>query len=643
MNRIGILGLVLLSQLAPFVFAEPAPAAKVRLAVIDLSVGDGLTDEEGKLLTVFIRDAIVNSGKFEVMDRQRVLDVLKEQNFSAAFTDETTRLVKMGKLLDANRIVGGRVGRFGRNWSLVLSLVDVNLGTLISSYAVPDAGSKENLLNSAPRAGLALVAVAEFIKAVGVLPPAEQVKAVIEKLKELNPRFDSKEHHKIEGGAVTELSFSSVGVTDISPLRALNRLSKLTMMPTAPNQNGAVGDLFALQGLPLKGLWCNGNPITDLSPLRGMPLTVLSCGGTQITDLLPLSGMRLSVLSVNDTTVTDLSPLEGMPLTVFWCNNTRVTDLSAIKAAPLRELKCDFVAERDVSILRSMKMLAKINDMPAGAFWMRVGAAGAPPANRGRSGKTSGALPMQERQPKSVDDGFVREVSALPPDEQLARVMAKIKQLNPGIPCEETHSVEDGAVAEFSLIVTGGEHTDISPLRAFVRLRHFTCINHHRSPGSRPLLDLNPLRGLALTKINVRRMTIDDLRPLRGMPLVELDFAGSRVVDFSGIQGLQLKRVTLASNTSSLAPLAGMPIEWLRCDGTPVRDLSPLKGMPLTWLLCNDSQVSDLSALQETPLRILRCDAKVAKQNAKVLQSIKTLQKINDLPPAKFLASVGNP
>jgi len=369
----AILGLVLLSQAATFTFAAAADSRKVRLAVIDLSAGDGFTVEEGKMLTVFIRDAIVNSGQFEVLDRQRVADILNEQKFSEAFTDETARLVKVGKLLDANRVIGGRVGRFGNNWSLVLSLVDVNLGSLVSSYAVPDAGTKENLLTSAPRAGLALVALAEFIKTTAALPPEKQVAAVIAMLKEFNPQFDGREQHKIEAGAVTELAISTAGVTDISPLRALKRLKKLTITPSGANQKGGVWDLSALQGMPLRWLYCHNNPITDLSPLKGMPLTVLSCNGAQVKDLAPLAGMKLTVLSVNDTEVRELAPLEGMPLTVLWCNNTKVNDLSPLKAMRLQELKCDFVADRDAAILRGMKTLAKINDTAGPAFWMRVG------------------------------------------------------------------------------------------------------------------------------------------------------------------------------------------------------------------------------------------------------------------------------
>ncbi|MCX6908616.1 MAG: protein kinase, partial [Verrucomicrobia bacterium] len=188
-----------------------------------------------------------------------------------------------------------------------------------------------------------------FVKSVSAMPPEQQVGAVVTKLKELNPNFDGKETHKIEGGAVTMLGFSTVGITDISPVKALKWLRTLTITPPVLNQKGSLENLAPLQGMQLTWLWCHNNPITDLSPLKGMPLTTLSFGGTQVSDIAPLTGMKLQVLSFNDTVVSELGPLEGMPLTVLWCNNTKVGDLSSVKATPLREIKCNFIAERDAA------------------------------------------------------------------------------------------------------------------------------------------------------------------------------------------------------------------------------------------------------------------------------------------------------
>ena len=66
----------------------------------------------------------------------------------------------------------------------------------------------------------------QWVNDVAALPPEEQVKAVGERLKQLNPQFNGKltdttwnNPPKIEQGAVTELALKSDGAADISPLR----------------------------------------------------------------------------------------------------------------------------------------------------------------------------------------------------------------------------------------------------------------------------------------------------------------------------------------------------------------------------------------------------------------------------------------
>ncbi len=213
---------------------------------------------------------------------------------------------------------------------------------------------------------------AALLVTIGTLPAERQVAVVMAKLKSLNPGFDGKETHRIQGNAVTELAFSTAAVTTIWPVQAMKWLRSLTLSPWAANQKGSLSDLSELQGMALTALYCHNNPIRDLSPLKGMPLAALTCGGTEVSDLTPLAGMKLTLLSCNDTAVSSLSPLQGMPLTVLWCNNTKVTDLSPLRATPLKELRCDFVPERDAPVLREIKSLTKINDTPAGVLWIRL-------------------------------------------------------------------------------------------------------------------------------------------------------------------------------------------------------------------------------------------------------------------------------
>jgi hypothetical protein len=259
--------------------------------------------------------------------------------------------------------------------------------------------------------------LAGWLREVAALPAAEQVKAVADKLKELNLGFDGQVTHQIEGGVVTQLALSTDRVTSIAPLRALTGVKELLcagshwtkgqladleplrgMQLTRLNfwANNRVTDLSPLAGMKLASLDCSGTAVADLEPLRGMPLEYLNCrecpgiqslaplegmplkrldcSRAHVTDLTPLRGMKLDSLAFSCTPVSDLSPLRGMKLTTLGCKATKVTDLSALRGMPLKVLWCDFQAERDAAILRSLEALETINDKSAAEFWKEVDA-----------------------------------------------------------------------------------------------------------------------------------------------------------------------------------------------------------------------------------------------------------------------------
>lgn len=259
--------------------------------------------------------------------------------------------------------------------------------------------------------------LAGWLEEVAALPAEEQVKAVAAKLKDLNPGFDGQVTRHIEGGVVTQFEFTTDRVTNITPLRALTGLTRLSCAASgwAKGQlanleplrgmrltrlsffaNRGVADLSPLAGMKLTSLDCSGTLVTDLEPLRGMPLTDLNCrecpgipslaplqgmplkrldcSRARVSDLAPLRGMSLDSLSISCTQVADLSPLRGMKLKTFGCKGTKATDLSVLRGIPLKSLFWDFQAERDAAILRSFETLERIDDKPVAEFWKEVDA-----------------------------------------------------------------------------------------------------------------------------------------------------------------------------------------------------------------------------------------------------------------------------
>jgi len=449
---------------------------------------------------------------------------------------------------------------------------------------------------TAPLAGggdmpLALLTPAfqQWKKEVEAMPAERQLEAVSKKLVELNPGFDGKltgfrgtGNRKtgmplIEDGVVTQISFETDNVTDISPVRALSGLTYLTCEGSGISK-GKLSDLSPLDGMQLRRLLSGFNPaITELLPLKGMPLIDVQVHNTQVSNLLPLKGMALAILHVGSTKVSDLSPLKDMPLEKLFCGYTQVSDLSPLEGMsltvldcehtsvsdhsplhnmPLKELHLDFKRERHSQLLHSIKTLETINSKPAADFWKEV----------------EGKKPLLFQ--SLGFDKWVKDVAAMPAEQQVEAVAGKLMELNPDFDGKVTPRIVGKEVEQLTFL--SDKASDISPVRALVKLKLLNCSG--TSPRKGQLSDLSPLQGMKLTFLNCASTQVTDLSPLRGMPLTFLACGETHVFD--------------------LAPLDGMPLTSLFCNVTQVSELSPLKGMPLTVLACKGTMVSDLSPLE---------------------------------------------
>lgn len=187
---------------------------------------------------------------------------------------------------------------------------------------------------------------AAWIRSTVALTAPEQVRRVLEKLKELNPFFDSSlAKSKIENDRVVELAFSTQKVVDLWPVRALPFLKKLDLGDD--KNQGQLCDISCLKGMKFQELNLQNTRVADLSPLQGMPLTSLDCGWTRVASLAPLKGMRLTALMISETPIADLAPLKDLPL---------------------QRLECEKINATEYAPLRAIRTLKTINDQPAAEF-----------------------------------------------------------------------------------------------------------------------------------------------------------------------------------------------------------------------------------------------------------------------------------
>jgi serine/threonine protein kinase/Leucine-rich repeat (LRR) protein len=490
----------------------------------------------------------------------------------------------------------------------------------------------------------------------------------------------------LSGMPLTSLDCANDAISDFSPLHGM----PLTRVFCG---NTRMRDLSPLKGLHLTVLVCDTMPLSELSPLRGMPLTELDCHRTQVADLSPLREMPMTILDCAHTAVADLSPLKAMKLSKLACDETQVTDLSPLKGMPLQELTVSTTPVSDLSpldglnlvrlcftpgkitkgieVVRRMKSLGVIgssdwpaDQQPAAEFWRKYDA--------GVFGKPEAIVKPIITFNDPAFKKWEQEVAALPAEKQVAAVVKKLQQFNPGYDGEEKHTIETDQVVQLELV--GHDLTDLSPVRAMSALRDLRC----QGKPDCLLKDLSPLKGLPLTTVSFASSRVSDLSPLRGMKLTGIGVQSCPITDFSPLQGMPLEQIwAWQVQVTDLTPLKGMPLNLLHLASTPVKDLSPLAGMPLISLWCNDSNVTDLkplhglplkqlfcrhdkisdlsplqgaplleldvlgtnvtdlSALKDMPLEKLSCDF-VGQRDAKILRSIKTLKVINDKPIAEF-------
>jgi serine/threonine protein kinase/tetratricopeptide (TPR) repeat protein len=128
--------------------------------------------------------------------------------------------------------------------------------------------------------------------------------------------------------------------------------------------------------------------------------------------------------------------------------------------------------------------------------------------------------------PREADE-FERDIAALPAEEQIKAVRARLKELNPGFDGSVAPSINMGVVTQFNFLT---DHvTDISPVRALTGLQQAAFGGS--APDKNKLRDLSSLRGMKLkqlsTEIEPQRnafvlRSIKTLEEINGRPAAEV-------------------------------------------------------------------------------------------------------------------------
>lgn len=107
----------------------------------------GIEQSQAEVLTDAIRAEISHLGKFDIMERSEMDNILKEQGFqSSGACDDDACALEMGKILAVRYMVLGSVGMLGKTYSISVRLVDVGTGKIVRNKSEYYKGEIDKLL-----------------------------------------------------------------------------------------------------------------------------------------------------------------------------------------------------------------------------------------------------------------------------------------------------------------------------------------------------------------------------------------------------------------------------------------------------------------------------------------------------------------
>lgn len=107
--------------------AESAQADKMRIAVMDFKA-DGVSAKTAQRVAELIRNRMINTRKYVVVERKQMRMIIKEQGLQRTGCTDEDCAVKIGKLLSANKMLIGTVMNMGGELIITGRIVDVEKG-----------------------------------------------------------------------------------------------------------------------------------------------------------------------------------------------------------------------------------------------------------------------------------------------------------------------------------------------------------------------------------------------------------------------------------------------------------------------------------------------------------------------------------
>lgn len=112
------------------------PNNKLNIAVVDFAPRN-VSVSDASIISDFLRIRLVNTNVFNVIEKENMKDILKEQNFQQSGCTDIETAVQIGKILNVRKLVFGSYGLFLEEvYHISVSIVDVETGKIVASQKV---------------------------------------------------------------------------------------------------------------------------------------------------------------------------------------------------------------------------------------------------------------------------------------------------------------------------------------------------------------------------------------------------------------------------------------------------------------------------------------------------------------------------
>ncbi|NLG16856.1 MAG: hypothetical protein GX556_05935 [Fibrobacter sp.] len=124
---------------------------KLKVAILNLKNTNGVSEGESGLISDRLRNEFFSTGMVDVMERDQMQEVLKEQGFqhSGTCTDEGC-MVEIGRMLGVQMLVTGSIGKLGSMFMVNVRSVNIETGKFEKVISEDVKGDIENVVEIIP-------------------------------------------------------------------------------------------------------------------------------------------------------------------------------------------------------------------------------------------------------------------------------------------------------------------------------------------------------------------------------------------------------------------------------------------------------------------------------------------------------------